>query len=123
MASSRVTSFRHQAGPIGSSSFVGKRADAVRFLEEFKKCFELCLAKITIFCRIRQVDCGSNLGQSPCKTGLMLRLLRLLSALSIQYHARRKILRSKPTGFHWIRDSTNARALSRDAPALRSALT
>src|ERR1017187_4307348 len=53
---------------------------------------ELCLAKITIFCRNRQVDCGSNLGQSPCKTGLMLRLLRFLSTLPFRFFCSRRDL-------------------------------
>jgi hypothetical protein len=53
----------------------------------------LWLAKITICRRMKKMNGFFRFGQSPCKTGLMLRLLRLLPALATRFfRSRRNVL-------------------------------
>ena len=53
----------------------------------------LCLAKITIFRVISQIEVQPVSPALPCQTGFMLRLLRLLFVLAARsFHSRRDLL-------------------------------
>src|ERR1700690_4068399 len=52
----------------------------------------LCLAKIPICREIKQIDCSPPLSLYGCKTGLMLRMFRVLSAVLPQFFRSRRDL-------------------------------